>query len=167
MSCCNLLAPVYQLSSNSWSSRMSFFTSASVHCQTLPGISFLLNLPEWVWGYISRFPCAKQISSVSSGEPFLWQKACRTDFYSSRPLVLSDNCLDDIHQTLLRYPWKSLRKLSLQSGLSYGSVHKATKISKLHLHLVHVMQSLKEPDKEKQYNYYTWFTKFILGSGST
>jgi hypothetical protein len=47
---------------------------------------------------------------------------------SGRPSVLSDDSSDDIRQTLLRSPRKSLRKLSVQSGLSYGSVHKATKI---------------------------------------
>jgi hypothetical protein len=47
---------------------------------------------------------------------------------SGRPSVLSDDSLGDIHQTLLRASRKSLRKLSLQSGLSYGNVHKATKI---------------------------------------
>jgi hypothetical protein len=48
-SCYNLLAPVRQLSSNTRSARDVFFTSAtSVHCWTLPGISLLLNLPEWV-----------------------------------------------------------------------------------------------------------------------
>jgi hypothetical protein len=36
---CNLLVPVHQLSFNSRSAR-------SVHCQTLPGISFLLYFPE-------------------------------------------------------------------------------------------------------------------------
>jgi hypothetical protein len=46
---------------------------------------------------------------------------------SGRPSVLSDEILDDISQTLLRSPRKSLKKLSLQSGLSYGSVHKANR----------------------------------------
>jgi hypothetical protein len=52
-----------------------FFTSAtSVHCRKLPGISFLLYLPEWVEEYISRFSCAKQIDNISSGEPFPWHR---------------------------------------------------------------------------------------------
>jgi hypothetical protein len=54
---------------------MYFFKSATnFHCRTLPGISFLLNLPEWVYGYISRFSCAKQIDNISSGEPFPWHR---------------------------------------------------------------------------------------------
>jgi hypothetical protein len=36
--CFNLLAPVRHV---------LFISAASVHCRTLPGISFLLNLPEW------------------------------------------------------------------------------------------------------------------------
>jgi transposase len=72
---------------------------------------------------------------------------------SGRPWVLSVDSLVDIRQTLLRSPRKSLRKLSLQSGVSYGSVHKATKILKLHPYRVHVMHELKEPDKEKRFQY--------------
>jgi hypothetical protein len=64
--------------------------------------------------------------------------------------VLGTTGLDDIRQTLLRSPRKPLRKLSLQSGLSCGSVHKATKILKLHPYRVHVMHELKELDKEKR-----------------
>jgi hypothetical protein len=47
---------------------------------------------------------------------------------SGRTSVLSDNSLDDVRLTLLRCPRNSLRKLSLQRGLSCGSVHKALKI---------------------------------------
>jgi hypothetical protein len=46
---------------------------------------------------------------------------------SGRPSMLSDDSLDDIRQILLLSPLKSLRKLSPQSGLSYGSVHKANR----------------------------------------
>jgi hypothetical protein len=81
--------------------------------------------------------------------------------HSSQPSVLSDDSLDDIHQTLLHSPPKSLRKLSLQSGLSYRSVHEATKILKFHPHRVHVTHKLKEPDKEKRLQYHRWFTHFI------
>jgi hypothetical protein len=56
---------------------------------------------------------------------------------SGRPSVLSDDSLDDIRQTLLRSSRKSLRKLSVQSGLSYRIVHKATKILKLDAYRVY------------------------------
>jgi hypothetical protein len=73
---------------------------------------------------------------------------------SGRHSMLSDDSLDDIRQTLLLSPRKSLRKLYLYSGLSYGSVHKATKILKLHPHRVHVMHELEEPDNEKLLQYF-------------
>jgi hypothetical protein len=82
---------------------------------------------------------------------------------SGRPSLLSDDSLNAIRQTLLRSSRKLLRKLSLQSGLSYGSVHKATKILNLHPYRVHVMHELKEPDKEKRLQYCRWFKHFIRG----
>jgi hypothetical protein len=80
---------------------------------------------------------------------------------SGRPSVLSNDSLDDIRQTLLRSSRKTLRELPLQSGLHYGSAHKATKILKLHQYRVHVMHELKEPDKEERLQYLRWFTHFI------
>jgi hypothetical protein len=68
---------------------------------------------------------------------------------SDRPSVLSGDSLDNIRQTLLLSPRKSLRKLPLHSGLSYGSAIKATKILKLHSYRVNVMHELEETDKEK------------------
>jgi hypothetical protein len=82
---------------------------------------------------------------------------------SGRPSMLRDNSQDDIRKTLLRSPRKLLRKLSLQSGLSYGSVHKATKILKLHPYPVNVMHELKKPDKEKRLQYCRRFTHFFRG----
>jgi hypothetical protein len=84
----------------------------------------------------------------------MWDRNC-----SGRPSVLSDDRLDNILQILLHSPWKSLRKLSLQSGLSYGSVHSVTKILKPHPYY----HKLKEPDKEKLLQYCRWFTHFIWG----
>jgi hypothetical protein len=81
---------------------------------------------------------------------------------SGRASVSNDNSLDDICQILLRSPWKSL-KLYLQSELSYGSVHKVTKILKLHPYGVHVIHELKGPEKIKRLQYCRWFTQFIRG----
>jgi hypothetical protein len=66
------------------------------------------------------------------------KEACRTET-GCQPSVLSDNSLDNIRKSLLCSPRKSVIKLFLQSGLSHGSVHKATKILKLHVYRVHVM----------------------------
>jgi hypothetical protein len=51
---------------------------------------------------------------------------------------------------LLCSPQKSLKKLSLQSGLSYVSIHKATNILELHPYCVHVTHELKEHEKEQR-----------------
>jgi hypothetical protein len=42
-----------------------------------------------------------------------------------------------------------LRKLSLQSGLSYGSAGNATKVLKFHPNHAHVIYKLEEPDKDE------------------
>jgi hypothetical protein len=45
---------------------------------------------------------------------------------SGRPSVLSNDSLEDIGASLLQSPRKSLRKLSQQSGMTYGSLQRAT-----------------------------------------
>jgi hypothetical protein len=52
--------------------------------------------------------------------------------HSGRPSVLSNDSLEDIRARLLPSPRKSLRKLSQQTGMTYGSVQRATKRLKLH-----------------------------------
>jgi hypothetical protein len=48
---------------------------------------------------------------------------------SGRPSVLSNDSLEDIRAHLLQSPRKSLRKLSQQTGMTYGAVQRATKVS--------------------------------------
>jgi hypothetical protein len=48
---------------------------------------------------------------------------------SGRPSVQSNDTLEDIRARLLQSPRKSLRKLSQQTGMTYGSVQRATKVS--------------------------------------
>jgi transposase len=50
---------------------------------------------------------------------------------SGRPSVLSNDSLEDIRARLLQSPRKSLRKLSQQTGITYGSIQRATKRLKL------------------------------------
>jgi transposase len=57
---------------------------------------------------------------------------------SGRPSVLSNDSLEDIIERLLQSPRKSLRKLSQQTGITYGSVQRATKHLKLHPYRVKV-----------------------------
>jgi hypothetical protein len=54
-------------------------------------------------------------------------------------------------------------KISLQSGLSYESVHETTKIFKTSS-IVYCVHELKEPDEEKLLHYCRWFTHCIRGS---
>jgi transposase len=51
---------------------------------------------------------------------------------SGHPSVLSNDSLEDTRARLLQPPGKSLRKLSQQIGMTYGSVQRATKRLKLH-----------------------------------
>jgi hypothetical protein len=51
--------------------------------------------------------------------------------HSGRPSVLSNDSSEDIRARLLQSPRKSLRKLSQQTGMTYESVQRATKYSKL------------------------------------
>jgi transposase len=51
---------------------------------------------------------------------------------SGRPSVLSSDSLEEIRVRLLQSPRKSLRKLTQQTGMTYGSVQRATKRLKLH-----------------------------------
>jgi hypothetical protein len=98
-----------------------FFTSAvSVHCQTLPGISFLCNEFR---DTCPNSPGPKKSTVSHLVNRFRDTGSVQDTNHSSWPLVLSGNSLDDIHQIMLHSLWKSLRKLSLQSGLSYESVH--------------------------------------------
>jgi hypothetical protein len=50
---------------------------------------------------------------------------------SGRPSVLSNDSLEDIRVRLLQSPRKLLIKLSQQTGMTYGSVQRATKRLKL------------------------------------
>jgi transposase len=68
---------------------------------------------------------------------------------SGRP-VLSNDSLEDIRARLLQSPRKLLRKLSQQTGMTYGSVQRATKRLKLHPYRVQVCHELKGTDKEKR-----------------
>jgi hypothetical protein len=80
---------------------------------------------------------------------------------SGRPSVLSNDSLEDIRAHLLQSPRKSLRKLSQQTGMAYGSVQRATKRLKLHPYRVQVCHVLKESDEEKRMRYCRWFRQFL------
>jgi hypothetical protein len=63
---------------------------------------------------------------------------------SGRLSVLSNDSLEDIRVRLLQSPRKSLRKLSQQTGMTYGSVQTATKRLKLHPYRVLLPHGLRD-----------------------
>jgi transposase len=63
---------------------------------------------------------------------------------SGRPSVLSNDSLEDIRARLLHSPRKSLRKLSQQTGMTYGSVQRAKKRLKLHPYRVLLSDWLRD-----------------------
>jgi hypothetical protein len=148
-SCCNLLAPVRQLSFNSRSARMSFSQVQRLFIveHYLASRSYLICQNEFRDTFPDS-PVPKKSTISRLVNRFRHTGSVQDRNRSGRPSVLSDDSLDDIRQTLLRFARKLLRKLSLQSGLSYGSVHKATNILKFHPYCVHVMHELKEPDRK-------------------
>jgi hypothetical protein len=162
ISCCNLLTPVHQLPSNSWSARMSFSQVQWVFTvkHYLASCSYLTCKNEFRDTFPdSHVPNKSTISRLVNCFHDTGSVQGRNRY--SRPLVLSGSNLDDIRQTLLCSPQRSLRKLSLQSGLSYGSVHKATKIWNF-IHTVH-MPCTNSRNLMRRLQYYRWFTHFIQG----
>jgi hypothetical protein len=80
---------------------------------------------------------------------------------SGRPSVLSNDSLEDIRARLVQTPRKSLRKLSQQTGMTYGSVQRATMRLKLHPYRVQVCHEGKDIDKKKRMRYCRWFRQFV------
>jgi transposase len=80
---------------------------------------------------------------------------------SGLPSILSNDSLEDIWVRLLQSRRKSLRKLSQQTGMTYGSVQRATKRLKLYPYRVQVCHELKETDTEKRMSYCRWFRQFV------
>ena len=76
--------------------------------------------------------------------------------------VLTNECVDDIRDKISAAPNTSVRKLSTQCNISYGSVRNALKKS-LHYHpyKINVIQELKPADYAKRLNYCNWFLSFI------
>jgi hypothetical protein len=109
-----------------------------------------LMCPHECRDVLTDFPVPnKSTDNISSGKPFAyeWKRAYRN--FSGRAWVSTDDSLGDIRQALLSSLRKSPREFSLQSGFSYGSLHKVIKILKLHPYRLHVVHELKQPDKEK------------------
>jgi hypothetical protein len=122
-SCCNLFGPVCQLSSNSRIAKMSFSQVQRVFIveHYLASRSYLTCHSEFRDTFPdSPVPNKSTISRLVNR--FRDTGSVQDRNRSGRPSVLSGNSLDNIRHTSLRSPWQSLKNISLQSGLSYGSV---------------------------------------------
>lgn len=85
---------------------------------------------------------------------------------SGRPSVLSDDKILDISDKMAISPNKSLRRLALESEVSYGTAHTAVKKKlKLFPYKVTAMQELKPTDPGKRLEYCEWFNNFIQQNG--
>ena len=85
---------------------------------------------------------------------------------AGRPKVLTEVKVTEIAAKIEASPKKSIRRLSQQADVSYGSVHKALK-KLLHLKPYKVTQvhELKEPDKCKRMRYCQWLRDFVEEHG--
>lgn len=126
--------PIHQLSFNSLKARMSFSQSRVLIVENyLPTHSYLTC--HYDFTKTSPDSPVQNKSNTSHQVNHFHDTECMDGRnHSIWPLVFSDNF--DICQTLLRSPQKSLTKLSFQSKLSYGNVHKAKMILKLHPYCV-------------------------------
>jgi hypothetical protein len=153
VTCCKLLALVSQIYKQLKCKGVFSTSATSVHCWILPGISYFLNLQNEFRGTFPDFPVSGKSTISRVVNHFCYAGSMQDGNRFGRLLVLSDNSLGDIHQTLSCYLWKSLRKFSLQRGIYYGSVHKATEILKLHPYHVYIScMNLSNLERESSFS---------------
>jgi hypothetical protein len=90
---------------------------------------------------------------------FLWHRMYKWEEVFQ--LIFSDESEEKIRESLLQSAQKSLRKFVQQSGLSCGSVHKASKICKFHPHCIQITAQTDGTDKGTCLQYYQWFWNLI------
>ena len=85
---------------------------------------------------------------------------------AGRPKVLTEEKVTEIAAKVEASRKKSIRRLSQQADVSYGSAHKALK-KLLHLkpYKVTLVHELKEPDKCKRMRYCQWLRDFVEEHG--
>jgi hypothetical protein len=85
---------------------------------------------------------------------------------SGRPSILREKKLLDISDRMLQSPKKSIKKLSQQVGVSYGTVHTALKNPiRLHPYKITAVHELKPGDSAKRVAYCKWFLDFLDREG--
>lgn len=75
---------------------------------------------------------------------------------------MSVQTIDNVQTRLLNSPKKSLRRLSQETGISYGTCQRAAKKAGLRPYRVHMMQALKEADHEERRRYCQWFQDVLI-----
>jgi len=79
-----------------------------------------------------------------------------------RPSILSEKKVLVISDRMLQSPKKSIRKLSQQIGVSYGTAHTALKKRlRLHPYKIIAVHELKPGDRAKWVAYCKWFVDFL------
>jgi len=79
---------------------------------------------------------------------------------SRRPSILTEE--SDISDRMLHSPKKSIRKLSQQVGVSYGTAHTALKKSlSLYPYKIKAVHELKPGNSAKRVAYCKWFLDFL------
>lgn len=78
--------------------------------------------------------------------------------------VMSQECVNDVRERFVNSPKKSLRRLSQETGYSYGTCQRAAKKAGLRAYRVHVVHQLKEPDAEKRMRYCQWFQALLIAT---
>ena len=85
---------------------------------------------------------------------------------SGRPKVLTEDKVTDISAAMAISPHKSLRRLSGQSGVSYGTAHTAVrKALKMFPYKIRVVQALMDGDLVKRVTYCRWFMEHVTPDG--
>jgi hypothetical protein len=84
---------------------------------------------------------------------------------SGRPTILTEAKLADVEGMMQHSPSKSLRRLSVQGGISYRRAQKVTKLLHLCAYRFRCVQELTELDKDKHIAYCRWFQSFVENHG--
>jgi hypothetical protein len=134
----------------------SKYTGAvSVHCHTLPSISFLLT------GFRDVIPNSPVPNILTL--PHLVNNFHDTGSVQDRNCgwhsMLNGNNMYNIHQILLHF----LRKPFYWSRLFYGSLWSVTKVLKVHISCGHAIHKPERPDTEQWLLYCRWFRHLIWG----
>jgi hypothetical protein len=162
MSHCNLLTPVYQLSPNNWSARMSFSQVKQVFTveQYLASHSYLTCQNEFMDTFPdSPVPNKSKVSHLVNH--FHDTRSTHDRNHSILPSGWSDNSLDNICQTSLHSPWKTEKTFSSEWTIlqkcKWGYTDSKTSF-------ISCMSCTNSKNlTRKKHQYCTWFTHSIQG----